>query len=95
MRVPAPEEQMIYIRLPIFNYEKEPHEGRVRVVKRVCKSVQDARRMAARLKLLIGPAGAGSKRTEHWVDRHYGVKGCILSVDGIFREVTTKIEEES
>ena len=86
---------MIYIRLPILNYETEPYEGRVRVVKCVCKSVQDARRTAARLKMLIGPAGSKPNRTEQWVDQHYGIKGCILSVDGIFCEVTTRIGEES
>lgn len=93
MTVIAPEQQMIYIRLPILNYEAEPYEGRVRVLKRVCKSVQDARRTAARLRILIGPAGSKPNRTEHWVDQHYGIKGCVLSVDGISREVTTKIEE--
>ena len=78
----------VYIRLSVYNYDASP---RCQVVKHVCKSIDAAKRLSDRLRRLIGTRGSDNGTTR-WLDRNKSIYGLVERVEGIFSEVTTRIE---
>jgi hypothetical protein len=79
----------IYIELLVYNYDASPRHQRVEYT---CVSEERAKSKADRLKKLIGHWGDSSNRTDRWLTEHMGIYGFIEQVEGIFRQITTRIE---
>lgn len=76
----------IYINLLVYNYDRSPRHEYVR---HTCEDEKKARTLAVRLHKLID-ARKGNQTTR-WLEQHTGISGFVERVDGIYKEVTTRL----
>ncbi len=76
--------ERVYIKLTVYNYDASP---RYQMVEHNCKSVADAKRTADRLRRL-----AKNTDGQSFCERNFRIYGFVERVEGIFQEVTTRIE---
>lgn len=82
--------EKFYIKLTVYNYDASP---RMQTVRHDVKDVATAKRTADRLNRLIkGHVTTHENTTVNWLERNHRIYGFVERVDGIFREVTTRIE---
>jgi hypothetical protein len=77
----------VYVNLLVYDYDASPRQ---RFVRHVCDNETKARTLAARLHKLIGLRSSDNK-TGRWLADHTGISGFVDRVDGIYKEVTTRL----
>jgi hypothetical protein len=79
--------EKVYINLLVYDYDASPRQ---RFVRHVCGNEKKARTLEDRLGKLIGPTRSDNKTTR-WLEQHTGIYGFVERVDGIYKEVTTRL----
>jgi|HubBroStandDraft_1064217.scaffolds.fasta_scaffold697637_3 hypothetical protein len=76
----------IYINLLVYNYDASPRHEYVR---HTVENEAKGRTLVLRLHKLI-EARKGNQTTR-WLEQHTGISGFVERVDGIYKEVTTRL----
>jgi hypothetical protein len=77
----------IYINLLVYDYDASPRQ---RFVRHTVETEAKARTLALRMHKLIGLRTSDNK-TGRWLEQHTGISGFVERVDGIYKEVTTRL----